>query len=110
MILADIVQDLYIKELRQYKPTKDVATEKVDLPTTFTPPPPPPKPEIEAADAQVQATEEDALEEEEWPPLYDPIDDPANYPSNWHLDLSKPEADDGSWYPKPIKAPEYHDH
>ncbi|KAJ3044221.1 hypothetical protein HDV00_002899 [Rhizophlyctis rosea] len=104
---ADVIENLYLNELRSFKPT--AGADKVDLPQTFAPPTPPPKPELEQAVAQA-ADATDAVAETEaadWPPLYDPIDDPENYPDEWNMET----ADDrGEWYPIRTKPPHYDDH
>ncbi|KAL2918003.1 hypothetical protein HK105_202417 [Polyrhizophydium stewartii] len=86
---ADAVTELYLAQLRAYKPV--VSTEKVDLPTSFSTPKAPAKPEVEGKDVAVAAVAADeALEEEEWPALYNAIDDPANYPDAWDYSLDNP--------------------
>lgn len=58
------------------------SSDKVDLPTTFVPPPAPAKPELDVSAVTGEAANavEDVIEEEQWPAVYNPIDDPANYP------------------------------
>ncbi|KAJ3370741.1 hypothetical protein HDU91_005907 [Kappamyces sp. JEL0680] len=82
---ADIITDLYVSEIKAYKPSAQVSEgrsrqEKIDLPTTFSAPKAPAKPEIEAA--PVAAAAEAALTEEAWPALADSIDDPTLYNGN----------------------------
>ncbi|KAJ1550387.1 hypothetical protein HK096_007215 [Nowakowskiella sp. JEL0078] len=99
-----IIQDLYLNEIRNYKaPT---IKEAVDLPTKFSAPVPPPKPEVEGASV-VASAEEVSIEEEAWPALYNPIDDPANY--NHDFDFTT-DNDDGLWYPKRLTKPDYNHH
>ncbi|KAI9098816.1 hypothetical protein DFS34DRAFT_619063 [Phlyctochytrium arcticum] len=101
---ADFVTDLYLQELRNYTPAKQASADKVDLPTTFTAPTPPAKPEVERAVAQATATGEEIIEEEEWPPVYNPIDDPANYPDEWEY---RTEKDDGNVIPRRLIPVDY---
>ncbi|KAI8810469.1 hypothetical protein BJ742DRAFT_800405 [Cladochytrium replicatum] len=107
IVKADLIQELYLNEIRAYKPKP--ITEKVELPSKFSPPTPPAKPELEGAVVEASATSavEESIEEEQWPALYNPIDDPANY--NTDFDFTT-ENDDGSWYPKRLTKAEYHDH
>jgi hypothetical protein len=62
-----------LTEIKQYKPS---TLEKIDLPTHFVIPNPPKKPELEVAQSVVVET---SLQEEEWPRLVDPIDNPELY-------------------------------
>ncbi|KAJ3052643.1 hypothetical protein HK097_005920 [Rhizophlyctis rosea] len=103
---ADVLTDLYLQELRTYKPAKDAAADKVDLPMTFNPPTPPAKPELEQALAQAEGGAVEAQAEEDWPPLYDPIDDPANYPD---LTDESSDIDTGRYKPTRLK-PAVYDH
>ncbi|KAJ3134114.1 hypothetical protein HK101_004387 [Irineochytrium annulatum] len=99
---ADIIQDLYLKELRAYKPAPAAANEKVDLVDKFSTPTPPPKPEIDVSAAAEGGVEQpESLEEESWPPLYNAIDDPHNYPDMWEL---RTEVDDGGLLPQRLKV------
>jgi hypothetical protein len=82
--LADIITDLYLSEIKAYKPSAQVSKidayfsqEKIDLPTSFAAPKAPAQPEIAAA--PVAAAADAALSEEEWPALVDTIDDPHLY-------------------------------
>ncbi|KAI9011196.1 hypothetical protein BC832DRAFT_328478 [Gaertneriomyces semiglobifer] len=102
---ADLVSDIYVKALRDYKPAKQV--EATDLPTTFTAPAPPPKPEVEKVEASATSVKEEAMEEEAWPALTNPIDDPANYPDEWDYTT---DHDDGSLFPKRLKPVDYNHH
>jgi hypothetical protein len=71
----DILQSLYLSTLKSYKAPKALA--KAELPETFTLPSPPPVPAFDKT--EVAASASGKLEEEAWPALYDPIDDPNNY-------------------------------
>ena len=73
---ADILQSLYLSQLKAYKPSK--ATAKTELPETFALPAAPPVPAFDKTEA-VTAASSGKVEEEAWPALYDPIDDPNNY-------------------------------
>ncbi|KND01352.1 uncharacterized protein SPPG_03164 [Spizellomyces punctatus DAOM BR117] len=107
-VKADLITDLYLQELRKYTPPKESAADAADLPTTFAPPAAPAKPEIDVktTDAVANAADE-AVEEEEWPAVYNPIDDPANYPDEWDFTT---ENDDGSLLPKRLKPVDYDHH
>jgi hypothetical protein len=74
---ADIIGSLYLSEIKAYKPT--TTADKSGLATTFSVPKPPAVPGLEGVGAVLKASEESALEEDAWPALVDPIDDPANY-------------------------------
>ncbi|KAJ3210130.1 hypothetical protein HDU67_005631 [Dinochytrium kinnereticum] len=102
----DLIQDLYLSEIRAYKPAATDAAVKVDLVDKFSLPTPPAKPEIEASVSET-AVVEDAIEEEEWPPVYNPIDDPNNYNDEWEF---RTEADTGKLLPERLKPYDYHDH
>lgn len=71
----NIMKNLYLQELKAYKPLK-VST-KVDLPETFTTPKAPAVPVLEKL--VLESKGEKAVETESWPALVDPIDDPENY-------------------------------
>ncbi|KAJ3416496.1 hypothetical protein HDV05_001233 [Chytridiales sp. JEL 0842] len=101
----DIIQDIYLSEIRGYKPVKDTAAEKVDVVDKFTIPTPPPKPELELASAQAGALEEAAVQEEAWPAVYNPIDDPHNYNSEWEFAT---DVDHGGVLPKRLREYDYH--
>ncbi|KAI8919037.1 hypothetical protein DFJ77DRAFT_452837 [Powellomyces hirtus] len=103
---ADLIAEIYISELKKYTAPK-ASNEKVDLPTTFTAPAAPPKPELDVSAGEVAAVAEEAVEEEEWPAVYNPIDDPANYPDEWDFTT---ENDDGSLLPKRLIPVDYHHH
>lgn len=72
---ADILQSLYLSQLKAYKPSKAAA--KTDLPETFALPAAPPVPAFDKTEAVTASSGK--VEEEAWPALYDPIDDPNNY-------------------------------
>ncbi|KAI8848726.1 hypothetical protein BC829DRAFT_393312 [Chytridium lagenaria] len=82
------------------------AAAKVDLVDKFAFPAPPPVPEVEALVSET-AVVEDAIEEEEWPAVYNPIDDPNNYPDEWEY---RTEADKGTILPERLKPYDYHHH
>ncbi|KAJ3092220.1 hypothetical protein HK102_009705 [Quaeritorhiza haematococci] len=104
VVRADIITNLYLAELKKYTPPTQ--TEKADLPETFKAPSPPPKPAVEApVEAVAETTLEAAVEEEEWPPLYNPIDDPQYYNDAWDFST---DHDDGALYPKRLKPVDYH--
>lgn len=65
-----------------------------DLKETFAFPAPPAKPQVEKANVSAVADTE-AMKEAEWPPLYNPVDDPANFNDEFEW-----EKDDGLAYPK----------
>ncbi|KAJ3285846.1 hypothetical protein HDU76_008079 [Blyttiomyces sp. JEL0837] len=103
----DIIQDLYLKNLREYKPPKDTGAEKVDLVEKFTIPPAPPAPEIESG-LEAAVGEDVALEEAAWPALVNPIDQHGNYNDEWEFRCN---PDDGSLLPRRLKEIDYeHDH
>jgi hypothetical protein len=97
----NIIQELYLSELRAYKPSK-VST-KVDLPETFQVPK---APEIPKLEKSVIVESKEKIVAQEWPALVDPIDDPENYNDEWNITSDK---DDGAWFPKRVKEHEYHD-
>ncbi|KAJ3112636.1 hypothetical protein HDU96_004358, partial [Phlyctochytrium bullatum] len=101
---TDIVQDLYLNELRAYRPPAVDASAKANLVDKFTLPTPPPAPGIEASVSDAVVTE-DAMEEEEWPPVYNPIEDPHNYNSEWEF---RTEVDNGKLLPEMLKPYDYH--
>lgn len=99
---ADIIQNLYLNELRSFQKPKEV--QKVDLPETFTHPAAPPKPAIDTGAHLATESAADAMAEEQWPALYNPIDDPAVFTEEWDF------FDNGdSLYPKRKVAPHYDD-
>jgi hypothetical protein len=71
--VADIITEMYLSEIKAYRPA---VQQKVDIPTTFKAPAPPAKPVLEMAPEVVT---EAALAEEAWPELENPIDNPNNY-------------------------------
>ncbi|KAJ3107551.1 hypothetical protein HDU97_003856 [Phlyctochytrium planicorne] len=99
-IRKDLVQDLYLNEIRAYRPPATDATAKANLVEKFVLPTPPPVPEIETASSE-GAIVEDAIAEEEWPPLYNAIDDPHNYPDDWEI---RTEVDKGNMIPDRLKV------
>ncbi|RKO95088.1 hypothetical protein CXG81DRAFT_23826 [Caulochytrium protostelioides] len=106
---ADVISDIYVKELRAYQPSKTVH-DTTDLKTTVAPPSAPPKPAVEQAPQEVAQVAQGAVASSAsagaYEPLVDPIDDPANFPSMWDF-----ENDDGKFYPELVKKREYgHDH
>ncbi|KAI8592841.1 hypothetical protein HDU89_007238 [Geranomyces variabilis] len=103
---ADLIRDIYVDALKNYQAPK-AANEKVDLPTTFAAPAPPAKPEVDVTVAEVSATADEAVAEEEWPAVYNPIDDPANYPDEWDFTT---ENDDGKLLPARKYPVDYHSH
>ncbi|TPX31398.1 hypothetical protein SmJEL517_g05246 [Synchytrium microbalum] len=101
----DIVTELYLKEIRAYKAPPEDKSAAAGLPETVSMPTPPAKPEFELA--QVQAAGNEAgLEEEAWPALVDPIDDPHNYPDAWDYTCDKV---DNLLMPTAVKAYDYHE-
>ncbi|KAJ3301554.1 hypothetical protein HDV03_000666 [Kappamyces sp. JEL0829] len=107
---ADIITDLYVSEIKAYKPSAQVREgrsrqEKIDLPTTFSAPKAPAKPEIEAA--PVAAAAEAALTEEAWPALADSIDDPTLYNDEYDIDTANEENLNGKLLPGPLKEFDY---
>ncbi|KAI8929877.1 hypothetical protein BC831DRAFT_441392 [Entophlyctis helioformis] len=103
---SDFINNMYIKHIREYKPPKETDASKVDLAQTVTAPKPPAKPELEtAADAAVQAGGDVALEEEAWPALYNPIDDPANFPDAWNYATT---PDNGELFPSRTREYDWH--
>lgn len=109
----DIIQSLYLAELRAYKPLKTTA--KVDLPETFALPTPPAPPAFDKTAITAKA-EEALAKASAWPALVDPIDDPENYngirshskhfTDEWNFTS---DVDDGSWFPRRTKEHHYHD-
>jgi hypothetical protein len=97
----NIIQELYLTELRAYKPAKVVA--KVDLPETFQVPK---APEIPQLVKSVAVESKEKMEAQEWSAFVDPIDDPENYNDEWNITQEK---DDGAWFPKRVKEHDYHD-
>ena len=74
----DLVQNLYLQEIRQYKPAKSSA--KVDLPETFTFPTPPPVPVIEVQTSSTSAAgKAEVTASDEFAPLVDPIENSEHY-------------------------------
>jgi hypothetical protein len=99
----DFLQQLYLSEIRSYKPLK--TTTKVDLPESFSLPTAPAAPAFDTKPITT-ASADAPVKDDVWPALVDPIDDPENYNDEWHFSTDK---DDGSWYPKRAKEPHYHD-
>ncbi|KAJ3015140.1 hypothetical protein HKX48_004761 [Thoreauomyces humboldtii] len=104
-VRADFISNIYLEELRKYTPPK-ATNEKVDLPTTFTAPAAPPKPELDTSVVQAAAVDE-AVAEEAWPAVYNPIDDPANYPDEWDFTT---DNDDGNLLPQRLVPVDYTHH
>ncbi|KAI9199297.1 uncharacterized protein BJ171DRAFT_632238 [Polychytrium aggregatum] len=102
--LLDFIQKLYLDAIRGYVPKE--TTEKVAIPDKFTVPAPPPKPELETAPARAVQGEE-AFAEEEWPALYNAIDDPHNYNDEWDFTT---DNDDGALLPQRLKPVDYDAH
>ncbi|KAJ1336270.1 hypothetical protein BSLG_007498 [Batrachochytrium salamandrivorans] len=103
----DSVTDLYLNYIRNYKPA--VVAERTDLPQTFAPPKAPAKPEFET-ESTLSASAEESMQEEEWPPLKSPIDDPANYPDAWDYSAGN---DGGALLPqrtRPFDFDSHHGH
>jgi hypothetical protein len=69
---ADFIQDLYLNELRAYKPSKAASAEKADLVDKFILPTPPQAPALETVSA-AEVDDSAAMQEEAWPALYNPI-------------------------------------
>lgn len=99
---TDLVSDLYVAELKLYKPAPLV--EKSGLQETFSLPQPPAKPAVETL-GSVKAME--ALAEAAWPELLDPIDDTKNYNNEWDF---RTDIDDGSLFPKRLVPIDYDGH
>ncbi|TPX44409.1 hypothetical protein SeLEV6574_g04520 [Synchytrium endobioticum] len=100
----DILTDLYLREIRAYKPPAEDRAAAASLPESVPIPAPPPKPEFELVEAQA-VDDTVALEEAEWPPLVDPIDDPHNYPDAWDYTTDKI---DNKLMPTAVKPYDYH--
>lgn len=61
---ADLVQELYLKELRSYKPPPIKANDSEGIVQKFTPPPAPKSPEEADIASQLKAYEDQAVEVE----------------------------------------------
>ncbi|KAI8826059.1 uncharacterized protein EV422DRAFT_563870 [Fimicolochytrium jonesii] len=105
-VKADIISQIYLQQLKAYTPPKDTGA-KVDLPTSFAAPAPPPKPELDVTVAEASGAVEQGVEEEQWPPVYNPIDDPANYPDEYDFTT---DNDDGALFPKRLHPIDYFHH
>ena len=71
-IKIDFIQEIYLNELRAYKPSKSASTEKTDLVDKFVLPTPPPAPVLETAPT-AEVDDAAAMKEEAWPAPYNPI-------------------------------------
>ncbi|EXJ80629.1 F-type H+-transporting ATPase subunit H [Capronia epimyces CBS 606.96] len=60
--MPDLIQDLYLKELRAYKPPPQKASDAEGHVQKFTPPPPPKSPEETNLASEMKEYEEQAVE------------------------------------------------
>lgn len=73
---------MYLKELRNFKPSPSTATDST-LTEKFSTPTPPPKPSVVAAPSAAAESSTQAMEEADWPAYVDPIDTPGEYEDMW---------------------------
>ncbi|KAJ3208014.1 hypothetical protein HDU83_002248 [Entophlyctis luteolus] len=104
----DIIQEMYLNEIRNYKPPKDAGSAAAaSLVSSFATPVAPPAPQLELAQSDI--VEEAADAEAEWPALKNIVDDTHTYNDEWefHADGN----DGGALLPKRLKEVDYlHDH
>ena len=72
---ADIIQSLYVQQLKAYKPSKTVV--KAEIPETFPLPKPPAPPAFDKTELKFEASA--LAKDTDWPALENPIDNPENY-------------------------------
>ncbi|KAJ3120679.1 hypothetical protein HK100_012694 [Physocladia obscura] len=121
-MLIDLVQDLYLAAIRNYKAPKNAgAASAASLVSTFSAPTPPAPPQLELAAVTDTDPETAAVAEAEWPALKNIIDDHHNYPGWLSFILSTrlivvastdewdfyTSATDGVLLPKRLKPVDY---
>ncbi|ORY51977.1 hypothetical protein BCR33DRAFT_780129 [Rhizoclosmatium globosum] len=102
-VRRDLVQDMYLNEIRNYKAPKAAAADSANLVSSFAQPKAPAAPALES---EVAAFEDGAaIAEAEWPALKSPIDDHHNYNDEW--DFITDANDGGVLLPKRLKPVDY---
>ncbi|KAI8615960.1 hypothetical protein BC830DRAFT_243284 [Chytriomyces sp. MP71] len=99
----DIIKNLYLNEIRNYKAPKNAAADTTSLVSAFAQPKAPAAPELELE--VISYGEDAAVAEAEWPALKSPIDDHHNYNDEW--DFICREDDGGDLLPKRLKPYDY---
>ncbi|KAJ3230815.1 hypothetical protein HDU81_004243 [Chytriomyces hyalinus] len=99
----DIIKDLYLNEIRNYKAPANVAADTSSLVSAFAQPVAPAAPALEAD--SITYAEDAAAAEAEWPALVDPIEDHHFINDEWDFIC---RADDGGvLFPKRLKPYDY---
>ncbi|KAI8843312.1 hypothetical protein HDU78_011699 [Chytriomyces hyalinus] len=99
----DIIKDLYLNEIRNYKAPANIAADTSSLVSAFAQPTAPAAPALEAD--VITYGEDAAAAEAEWPALVDPIEDHHFINDEWDFIC---RADDGGvLFPKRLKPYDY---
>ncbi|KAI9332335.1 hypothetical protein BDR26DRAFT_869325 [Obelidium mucronatum] len=102
----DLVQDMYLNEIRNYKaPKNSAAADTSSLVSAFAQPKAPAAPALETEGAVAFEDGGAAVAEAEWPVLKSPIDDHHNYNDEW--DFVTDANDGGVLLPKRLKPVDY---